>query len=223
MIRELVIDTETTGLDPQDGHRLVEIAAIELLNHLPTGKSFHHYVNPERDVPEAAQAVHGLTAEFLAPYPVFAAIAPEFLEFLGSDALVIHNAEFDLAFINAELSRVGLAPLSGAVIDTLLLARRKYPGQPANLDALCRRFAIDLSEREKHGALIDGELLAAVYLELIGGRQPGLDLTAARGVTALRHAAPRDQRPPRRHAASVEELMAHEALVARLKQPLWRL
>jgi DNA polymerase III subunit epsilon len=223
VIRELVIDTETTGLDPQDGHRLVEIAAIELLNHLPTGKSFHYYVNPERDVPEAAQAVHGLTAEFLAPHPVFAAIAPEFLEFLGNDALVIHNAEFDLAFINAELKRVGLAPLSGAVIDTLLLARRKYPGQPANLDALCRRFAIDLSEREKHGALIDGELLAAVYLELIGGRQPGLDLTAARGVTALRHAAPRDQRPPRPHAASVEELMAHEALVARLKQPLWRL
>jgi len=223
VIRELVIDTETTGLDPQDGHRLVEIAAIELLNHLPTGKSFHYYVNPERDVPEAAQAVHGLTAEFLAPHPVFATIAPEFLEFLGSDVLVIHNAEFDLAFINAELNRVGLAPLSAAVIDTLLLARRKYPGQPANLDALCRRFAIDLSEREKHGALIDGELLAAVYLELIGGRQPGLDLAAARGVTALRHAAPRDQRPPRPHAASVEELMAHEVLVARLKQPLWRL
>lgn len=223
MIRELVIDTETTGLDPQDGHRLVEIAAIELLNHLPTGKSFHHYVNPERDVPEGAQAVHGLTAEFLAPYPVFAAIAPEFLEFLGSDALVIHNAEFDLAFINAELNRVGLAPLSSAVIDTLLLARRKFPGQPANLDALCRRFAIDLSEREKHGALIDGELLAAVYLELIGGRQPGLDLTAARGMTALRHAVARDRRPPRPHAATVEELMAHEALVARLKQPLWRI
>jgi DNA polymerase III subunit epsilon len=223
VIRELVIDTETTGLDPLDGHRLVEIAAIELLNHLPTGKSFHRYMNPERDVPEAAQAVHGLTEEFLAPHPVFAAIAHEFLEFVGSDALVIHNAEFDLAFINAELKRMGLAPLASAVIDTLLLARRRFPGQPANLDALCRRFAIDLSAREKHGALIDGELLAAVYLELIGGRQPGLDLAAARGVMALRHAAQRERRPPRPHAATVEELMAHEALVAKLKQPLWRI
>ncbi len=222
-MRELVIDTETTGLDPNDGHRVVEIAAIELFNHLPTGKSFHRYVNPERDVPEVARAVHGLTEEFLASHPVFAAIAPEFLEFIGRDALIIHNAEFDLAFINAELKRIGLAPLSGAVTDTLLLARRKFPGQPANLDALCRRFAIDLSEREKHGAQIDGELLAAVYLELIGGRQPGLDLVAARGMTALLNATPRERRPPRPHTASVEELVAHAALIAKLKQPVWRL
>ncbi len=220
-MRELVIDTETTGLDPGDGHRIVEIAAIELLNHLPTGKSFHRYVNPERDMPEAAQAVHGLSSEFLAPQPRFAAVAAEFLEFIGGDPLVIHNAEFDLAFINAELRRLALTPLTSAVTDTLLLARRKFPGQPANLDALCRRFAVDLSSREKHGALIDGELLAAVYLELIGGRQPGLNLIAARGSVVAQGVAPRVSRPPRPHAASSDELIAHAALVAKLKQPLW--
>ena len=175
-MRELVIDTETTGLNPSEGHRVVEVAVIELFNHLPTGKSFHRYVNPERDMPEAAQAIHGLSREFLASHPVFAAIAGDLMAFIGSDPLVIHNAEFDLGFINAELKRIDLPPLAPTVTDTLLLARRRFPGQPANLDALCRRFAIDLSGREKHGALIDGELLAAVYLELIGGRQPGLDL-----------------------------------------------
>lgn len=220
-MRELVIDTETTGLDPGEGHRVVEIAVIELFNHLPTGKTFHQYVNPERDISEAAQAIHGLTREFLAPYPVFAAIAAEFMEFIATDPLIIHNAEFDLGFINAELKRIDLPPLAVAVIDTLVLARRRFPGQPANLDALCRRFAIDLSSREKHGALIDGELLAAVYLELIGGRQPGLDLTASRGKAASASTAPRRQRPPRPHAPSDEERMAHAALVAKLKLPLW--
>ncbi len=221
-MRELVIDTETTGLDPSEGHRVVEIAVIELVNHLPTGKSFHRYVNPERDMPEAAQAIHGLTREFLASHPVFAAIAGEFMAFIGTDPLVIHNADFDLGFINAELKRVDLPPLSAKVTDTVALARRRFPGQPANLDALCRRFAIDLSGREKHGALIDGELLAAVYLELIGGRQPGLDLSEARGNRASRSASPRSQRPPRAHAPSDEERAAHAALVAKLKQPLWR-
>jgi len=220
-MREVVIDTETTGLDPNEGHRIVEIAALELVNHLPTGRAFHRYVNPERDVPDVAQAVHGLTAEFLASHPLFAAIAPEFLEFIGDDALIIHNAEFDLAFINAELKRIALPPLLGAVTDTLLLARRKFPGQPANLDALCRRFAIDLSGREKHGALIDGELLAAVYLELIGGRQPGLDLVAARGSVAAQRVALREQRPPRPHAPSNEERLAHVAFLAKLRQPIW--
>jgi DNA polymerase-3 subunit epsilon len=220
-MRELVIDTETTGLDPSDGHRVVEIAVIELFNHLPTGKSFHRYINPERDMPEAAQAVHGLTKEFLASHPVFAVIADDFMAFIGSDPLVIHNAEFDLGFINAELKRINLPTLSPAVTDTLLLARRRFPGQPANLDALCRRFAIDLSGREKHGALIDGELLAAVYLELIGGRQPGLDLTISLGGAASRGAAPRSLRPPRPYAPSLEEQAAHAALVAKLKQPLW--
>ncbi len=221
-MRELVIDTETTGLDPSDGHRLVEIAAIELFNHLPTGKTYHTYINPERDMPEAAQAIHGLSAEFLAPHPLFAAVARDFLEFIGDDALVIHNAEFDLGFINAELKRAGMTLLTAPVVDTLLLARRRFPGQPANLDALCRRFAIDLSSREKHGALIDGELLAAVYLELIGGRQPGLDLNTARGKVANASAANRKLRAPRPHAPSAEERAAHEAFIGKLKQPLWK-
>jgi DNA polymerase III subunit epsilon len=219
-MRELVIDTETTGLDPTDGHRICEVAVIELMNHLPTGRYFHRYVNPERDMPEGALAVHGLTSEFLAKHPVFSAQASELIEFLGQDQLVIHNAEFDLAFLNMELKRVGLAPLALPVIDTLALARRRFPGQPANLDALCRRFAIDLSGREKHGARIDGELLAAVYLELIGGRQPGFDLAhsvAAKAVAAVA----RILRPARAHAASTDELAAHAGFLAKLKSPLW--
>jgi DNA polymerase-3 subunit epsilon len=221
-MRELVIDTETTGLDPREGHRVVEIAVIELINHLPTGKFFHCYINPERDMPEGALAVHGLTSEFLATHPPFAAIAAAFLDFVDSDPMVIHNAEFDLAFLNAELKRIGLAPLAMPFTDTLLLARRRFPGQPANLDALCRRFAIDLSSREKHGAKIDGELLAAVYLELIGGRQPVFDLAATVVSTAL-SAVARIARPARPHSASAEELLAHQALLAKIKQPLWAL
>jgi DNA polymerase-3 subunit epsilon len=221
-MRELVIDTETTGLDPAAGHRLVEIAAIELRNHLPTGNTYHAYINPERDMPEAAQAIHGLSAEFLARHPLFAAVARDFLDFIGEDALVIHNAEFDLGFINAELKRAGLAPLGAPVVDTLLLARRRFPGQPANLDALCRRFAIDLSGREKHGALIDGELLAAVYLELIGGRQPGFDLNATGSRVNATAAAPRKLRAARLHAPSDEERAAHEAFLGKLKQPIWK-
>lgn len=221
-MRELVIDTETTGLDPTDGHRIVEIAAIELFNHLPTGKVFHRYVNPERDIPEAAQAIHGLTREFLAQHPVFAAIIDEFLEFVAGDALVIHNAEFDLAFIKAEMKRSGVVLPSLRVTDTLQMARQRYPGQPASLDALCRRFAIDLTLREKHGARLDSELLAAVYLELIGGRQPSFDLAAARGAGLLRPAATREALPPRPHAPTAEESAAHAAFLAKLKEPLWR-
>jgi DNA polymerase-3 subunit epsilon len=221
-MRELVIDTETTGLDPREGHRVVEIAVIELINHLPTGKFFHCYVNPERDMPEGALAVHGLTSEFLANHPPFAAVAAAFLDFVGSDPLVIHNAEFDLAFLNAELKRIGLAPLAMPFTDTLLLARRRFPGQPANLDALCRRFTIDLSTREKHGAKIDGELLAAVYLELIGGRQPVFDL-AATVVSSALSAVARIARPARPHSASPDELLAHQALLAKIKQPVWAL
>lgn len=221
-MRELVIDTETTGLHPYDGHRIVEIAAIELMNHLPTGQVFHRYVNPERDMPESAQAIHGLSSAFLADYPPFAAVAAEFLDFVDEGSLVIHNAEFDLAFINAELKRVGLPPLAVPVTDTLALARRRFPGQPANLDALCRRFAIDLSAREKHGARLDSELLAAVYLELIGGRQPSFDLAASLNADAPRNAAPRDARPSRPHAPTEEERVAHDAFLAKLKEPLWR-
>ncbi len=172
-MREVVIDTETTGLDPQEGHRIVEIACLELLHHVPTGRRLHRYVNPERDIPADAMMVHGLDAEFLAGHPPFAAIADAVTEFIAGDRLVIHNAEFDLAFLNAELARLGRGPVAGPFVDTLAVARRRFPGAPASLDALCRRFAIDLSSRDKHGAEIDCSLLAEVYIELLGGRQPG--------------------------------------------------
>jgi DNA polymerase-3 subunit epsilon len=218
-MREIVLDTETTGLDPTVGHRIIEIACVELLHHVPTGRDFHRYVNPGRDIPDDAHAVHGLTEEFLAAHPPFEAIVDEFLAFIRSDLLIIHNAEFDLAFLNAELDRIGRPTLTPTHVDTLLMARQRYPGAPASLDALCRRFEIDNSERVSHGARIDCGLLAAVYLELIGGRQPGLDFTAPEAgvVTAMRIA-----RPPRPHSPSVEELAAHEAMLALLTSPIWR-
>ncbi|HWD59701.1 MAG TPA: DNA polymerase III subunit epsilon [Stellaceae bacterium] len=222
-MREIVLDTETTGLDPQSGHRIVEIAAIELLHHVPTGRKFHCYVNPERDMPEEAYAVHGLSAEFLAGHPPFAATAADFLAFIAGDPLVIHNAEFDIAFLNAELVRAGLPVLAAAFVDTLSMARKRYPGAPASLDALCRRFAVDLSGRDKHGAEIDCSLLAEVYVELLGGRQPGLDFTTADAEAAMNIAAVIDRpvRPARPHAASPEELVAHRALLATIIGPLW--
>src|SRR5271166_6921270 len=174
-MREIVLDTETTGLDPAAGHRIVEIACIELAHHIPTGREFHRYVNPGRDIPADAHAVHGLSEEFLAAHPPFEAVIDEFLMFIGADPLVIHNAEFDIAFLNAELARLQREPITSGFIDTLAMARRRFPGSPSSLDALCRRFAIDLSGRVEHGAEIDCGLLAAVYLELLGGRQPGLD------------------------------------------------
>jgi DNA polymerase-3 subunit epsilon len=217
-MREIVLDTETTGLDPRDGHRIVEIACIELIHHIPTGRSFHRYVNPERDMPEDALAVHGLTAEFLAGQPPFAALLDELLEFIGADPLVIHNAEFDLAFLNAELARLQREAISSGYVDTLALARRRFPGSPSSLDALCRRFAIDLSGRAEHGAEIDCSLLAAVYLELIGGRQPRLDF-ALPTTPALDVA--RVARAPRPHAPSTEELVAHLAMLKTISEPLW--
>jgi DNA polymerase-3 subunit epsilon len=220
-MREIVLDTETTGLDAADGHRIVEIACIELVNHVPSGRSFHRYANPERDMPEDALAVHGLTADFLAGHPPFAAHVDEFLAFVGGDRLIIHNAEFDLRFINAELKRLGRPALAGAYQDTLSLARRRFPGSPASLDALCRRFAIDLSAREKHGALIDCELLAAVYLELIGGRQPTLDLAVDAALAAAGRLVARPPREKRPHEASEAELVAHAAMLQLLKQPIW--
>jgi DNA polymerase III subunit epsilon len=178
--REIVMDTETTGLDPAQGDRLVEIGAVELLNYLPTGRTFHRYINPERDVPAEAVAVHGLTADFLKQHPVFADVAQDFLEFIGDAPLIIHNASFDIGFLNAELSYLEKPPLAwGRVTDTLKLARDKFPMAQASLDALCRRFGIDNSKRTKHGALLDSELLAEVYLELIGGRQTALTLSTA--------------------------------------------
>jgi DNA polymerase-3 subunit epsilon len=223
-MREIVIDTETTGLDPQEGHRIVEVACIELMHHIPTGRKFHRYVNPERDMPPEAYAVHGLSAEFLAGHPRFAEIADELLDFIGEDRVVIHNAEFDLAFLNAELARLGQPRLACAFVDTLTMARRRFPGAPASLDALCRRFAIDLSGREKHGADIDCGLLASVYLELLGGRQPALAFVADAADAALdqeQAALRRPPRPPRPHRPSEEELRAHRAMLDGIKSPLW--
>ena len=223
-MREIVIDTETTGLDPSGGHRIVEIAGIELLHHVPTGRKFHRYVNPERDIPADALAVHGLTVEFLTAQPPFAAIADELAEFIAGDRLVIHNAEFDLAFINAELERMGRSPLVCPFVDTLAVARRRFPGAPASLDALCRRFQIDLAARELHGAEIDCGLLAEVYIELLGGRQPGLDFTMAgadTGIDGLILPPDRPPRPARPHVPSAEELAAHQAMLAAIASPLW--
>jgi DNA polymerase-3 subunit epsilon len=221
-MREIVIDTETTGLDPRGGDRIVEIAAVELVNHLPTGRVFHHYLNPERDMPEDAFAVHGLASDFLADKPRFAEIAEPFIEFIDGARLVIHNAEFDLAFLNAELGRLSQPGLvRDRAVDTLALARQKFPGAQASLDALCRRFAIDNSARTRHGALLDAELLSEVYLELIGGRQAGFDLATARSVQQAAADAVRRFRPARPHAPSLAELAAHAALVARLREPLW--
>ena len=174
-MREIVLDTETTGLDPQEGHRVVEIGAVELLNHMPTGRTYHQYIHPRRDMPADAFAVHGISAEFLADKPPFEAIADAFLDFVGEARLVIHNAAFDMAFLNAELRWAGKRVLADdQALDTLALARRRFPGAQASLDALCKRFDIDNSRRTFHGALLDSEILAEVYLELIGGRQPGL-------------------------------------------------
>ena len=220
-MREIVIDTETTGLDPRNGDRIVEIAAVELLNHLPTGRVFHHYLNPERAMSEDAFAIHGLATDFLADKPRLAEIAESLLQFLDGARLVIHNAEFDLGFINAELVRCGRPALDLPCVDTVLLARKRFPGASASLDALCRRFAIDLSARDKHGARLDAELLAAVYLELIGGRQPGLEFAAQSGAAAAGGRAPRATRPPRPHAPSAEEQERHRAFLGKIKAPLW--
>jgi DNA polymerase-3 subunit epsilon len=222
-MREIVLDTETTGLDPTSGHRVVEIACLELVNHIPTGRHFQCYVNPERDMPADAFAVHGLSAEFLSDKPRFAEIADTLLQFIGEAPVVMHNAEFDVRFLNAELQRLGRPPLPApSVVDTLQIARQKFPGAPISLDALCRRFAIDNSGRTKHGALLDAELLADVYLELVGGRQTGLELTAVSQMTAVAVAAPRIPRPARPHAPTDAELAAHILLVAQLKNPIWR-
>jgi DNA polymerase-3 subunit epsilon len=227
-MREVILDTETTGLDPAEGDRLVEIACLELVNQVPTGEKFQAYINPERDVPETAVRVHGLTSAFLSDKPKFPELADRLLEFIGEAPLVIHNAEFDLGFINAELGRIGrpALPLNRA-IDTVKIARRKFPGAPASLDALCKRFGIDNSAREVHGALLDARLLAEVYLMLQGGRQAGLALDAG-GSSAMEprmagagSPAARTPRPARPHAPSDAELAAHKAFMADIKNPIW--
>jgi DNA polymerase-3 subunit epsilon len=224
-MREIVLDTETTGFKANEGDRLVEIGCIELVNHSPTGRHYHVYINPERGMPEEAFKVHGLSDEFLRDKPVFAKVAQDFCDFIGEDPLVIHNAQFDLGFLNAELARLEGFPhiAMERAIDTVRLARQKFPGAQASLDALCKRFNIDNSARIKHGALLDAELLAEVYLELIGGRQQGLGLVGSdSGESILAAQTPRGPaRPVRPHAASAEELAAHAAFVAKLKDALW--
>jgi len=226
-MREIVLDTETTGMDPAKGDRIVEIGCVELESHVPTGRTLHMYLNPERDVPAEVVAVHGLTAEFLSNHPTFAEVVDKFVDFIGEDVLVIHNAEFDVKFLNAELRTLGFPAIQmRRVIDTVMLARRKFPGSPANLDALCRRFNIDLSSRTLHGALLDSQLLAEVYLELLGGRQHGLELDtpAMRNVLAQEMAANTRKivREPRPHVATPEEAAAHGAMVAKLKDAIWK-
>lgn len=219
-MREIVLDTETTGLDPEDGHRIVEIGAVELLNHLPTGRVYHQYINPQRPMPREAQEIHGLDDAFLADKPPFEAVVDAFLAFVEDARLVIHNASFDMRFINAELRRCGriLLPADRA-LDTLTIARARFPGAPASLDALCRRFGVDNSAREKHGALLDCELLAEVYLELAGGRQPDFALAsheAARSEAQQSDWRPRPRPAPLPARLTPAEAEAHAALVAKL-------
>jgi DNA polymerase-3 subunit epsilon len=227
-MREIVLDTETTGFEPLTGDRLVEIGAVELLNHLPTGKVYHQYINPQRDMPESAFQVHGLSSDFLADKPLFKDVAQAFLAFIGDSKLVIHNASFDMKFLNHELTQAGYATLPMArATDTLLMARSKFPGSPASLDALCRRFGVDNSAREKHGALLDSEILAEVYLELIGGRQPDLTLSAqsvaaqtAQSASPMRKIGPRPAPLPPRITEA--EAAAHTEFVTKLgESSIW--
>ncbi|MEJ1976822.1 MAG: DNA polymerase III subunit epsilon [Acetobacteraceae bacterium] len=223
MSRSILFDTETTGLDPLTGDRVIEIAALELLRDLPTGRHFHVLIDPGRDIPEEASRVHGMTRADLLGKPVFADIADAMLAFFGDDMLIAHNAPFDFGFVNAELARLGRPALHrDRMVDTLAMAKTRFPGLPNSLDALCRRFAIDLSERTTHNALLDCRLLAEVYVELTGGRQRGLSLAEESGprmpVVAYAVAAARIPRPV---VPSPEELAAHEAFIQRLKGPLW--
>ena len=219
-MREIVLDTETTGFDPQSGDRIVEIGAVELRGHVPTGRTFHEYINPERCMPEEAFAVHGLGDDFLRDKPKFAAVSQGFLEFIGDANLVIHNAAFDMKFLNAELKWAGLETIAyDRAVDTLEIARKKFPGSPASLDALCRRFGIDNSARTLHGALLDSEILAEVYLELIGGRQPDFGLVERVAVSSAKSqdtgttSARPAPLPPR---ITAEEDAAHQAFVDKM-------
>ncbi len=223
-MREIVLDTETTGLAPEEGDRVVEIGALELVHRIPTGEVWHSYIDPERDMPPDAYRVHELSEEFLSDKPRFAEIADGFLEFIGDSPLVIHNAPFDAGFLNAEFARLDLPPLGEErLVDTLQMARRRFQGAPNNLDALCNRFEIDTSARTVHSALVDCRLLAEVYLHLTGGRQPGLVFQAGAG-SAATDGKPQGSgpfRPPRPHAPTPEELAAHKAFLASIKDPIW--
>ena len=226
-MREIIFDTETTGLDPRRGDRLVELACVELVNRYATGQIRHYYFNPDRDMPNEAFKIHGLSAQFLADKPRFAEKAGDFLEFIGESTLIAHNANFDIGFLNAELDKAGHPSLSMArVVDTLMLARRKFPGAPASLDALCKRFGIDNSSRTKHGALLDSELLAEVYIELIGERQAQLGLASERGnagPSGARHRKLRPRPRPLGSRLSAQEVDAHGKFIAKLgEKAVWR-
>jgi len=221
-MREIVLDTETTGLDPQAGHRIIEIGCVEIYNLIPTGRTYQTYINPERDISEGASLVSGLSSKFLQDKPLFSKVAQPFLDFIGDSPLVIHNAAFDIGFLNAELTRLELNPLLlERAVDTVRLARAKFPGAPASLDALCRRFGIDLTERTKHGALLDAQLLAHVYLELKGGRQTTFVFANKKTTTAEQLKISRTFRPARPHVPTETEVAQHQLLLAQIKNPLW--
>jgi len=225
-IREIVFDTETTGFDPTTGDKLVEIGAVELINHVPTGKTYHQYINPEREVPEEVVKVHGLTTEYLKDFPIFADVAQEWIDFVGDDGiLVAHNAPFDMKFINYELQKAGFAEYGwDRVIDTLEIAKNKFPGQRNNLDALCKRFNVDNSARTFHGALLDAQLLAEVYLELLGGAEPTMDLSSNsnKNSNIINNKIERVFREPRVFAVSEEEIANHRAFLEKnIKGALW--
>jgi len=227
-MREIVLDTETTGLEPSEGHRIIEIGCVELVNYVPTGRVYHTYVNPERDVPLEASAISGLKTDFLKSHPVFADVVEDFLSFIQDDKLVIHNASFDLKFLNAELGRLNHPPLPPhRATDTLKIARTKFPGSPASLDALCRRFQIDLSTRTKHGALIDSELLAKVYLELVGGRQVAFSFQEEKflekvSISPTLTIEPQVTYQIRSYPPTSEELEAHQEMIKSIKGNLWK-
>jgi DNA polymerase-3 subunit epsilon len=223
-MREVIFDTETTGLDPKTGDRMVEIGCVEMVDRVETGRTFHAYFNPDRDMPAEAERVHGLSAAFLSTKPRFAEGAEDLLEFLGDSNLVAHNAGFDFGFLNNELELVGRAPISlDRMVDTVAIARKRHPGAKLSLDALCTRYGIDRSHRVKHGALLDAELLAQVYVELMGGRQIGLSLVSDLVVeeVAVADAPPRPVRAPRHFAPSDAELTAHSAFMTKIKNPIW--
>lgn len=222
MTRELIFDTETTGFDPLTGDRLIEIGLVEMIDRSLTGSNYHAYVNPERDVPEGAFKIHGLSTEFLRDKPVFSEVMDEFLEYVGDDSvLVAHNAEFDMRFINWELENAGKLILhTKRFIDTLAIARTKFPGAANSLDALCKRFGVNNTHRTLHGALLDAEILADVYIELLGGRQTGLDLAVEKSAAPI---GPKKERPRRSFPVGDEELTAHQEFIKTLKDPIWQL
>ncbi len=221
-MRHIILDTETTGFDPLQGHRIVEIGCVEMVGHIATGKTYQCYLNPEREVPVEAQKVHGLTDEFLADKPLFSQCVEAFLDFIGDDPLVIHNAPFDMAFLNAELQRIGFPPLAkNRAIDTVILARKMFPGAPASLDALCKRFKVDASNRQLHGALLDSRLLADVFVELTGGKQTGLNIEFGAKTKTEKTAIKATTREERTFPLSAEELAAHDAAIAGIKGHIW--